>query len=50
MKAVYGVWTGRGSGKASEAIRDLGWTVGLLVGMFVATAALALWMIQGLPM
>ena len=46
MKAVYGVWTGRGSGKASEAIRDLGWTVGLLVGMFVATAALALWMIQ----
>jgi hypothetical protein len=56
LTTVYGLWTHLGSGrrggggKTAEVLRDLGWTVALLVGLFVVTAATALWMIQALPM
>ena len=40
----------RRSGKTSEVLKELGWTVGILVGMFFITGAVALWMIQGMPM
>lgn len=40
-----------GSGtKTGEVIRELGWTVGILVGSFVVTAGIVLWMIKGMPM
>ena len=56
LTTVYGLWRSLGSGrrggggKTAEVLRDLGWTVALLVGLFVVTAATALWMIQALPM
>lgn len=40
----------RSGGKTAEVIRELGWTVAMLVGLFVVTAATVLWMIQALPM
>jgi hypothetical protein len=40
-----------GSGtKTGDVVRELGWTVGILVMSFVVTAGMALWMLQGLPM
>ena len=52
LRTVYNVWAGCGgsSGKTGEVMRELGWTVGLLVGMFFVTGAMALWTISGLPM
>ena len=51
---VYRVWAGitpsNSGGKTGEVIRELGWTVALMAGMFVVTAAVALWMIQCMPM
>jgi hypothetical protein len=52
---VYGIVTNlgksrRSGGKTGEVIRELGWTVALLVGLFFVTAATVLWMIQALPM
>ncbi|RXK37982.1 hypothetical protein M231_04768 [Tremella mesenterica] len=51
LRSVLGAWFTRGtsSGKTGEVLRELGWTVGILVGMFFITAALALWMIRGMP-
>ncbi|WVQ84760.1 hypothetical protein IAT38_006917 [Cryptococcus sp. DSM 104549] len=48
------VWTrgsgsGSGSGKMREVLRELGWTVGLLVATFFVTAGIVLWLIQGMP-
>jgi hypothetical protein len=43
-------WVGRGSGKTGEVIRELGWTVGLLVSLFFLTLGLVFWMIKSMPM
>jgi len=50
MKAVYSICIGSGKSRTGEALRDLGWTVGILVVMFIVSAAMALWMVQSLPM
>ncbi|WRT69812.1 uncharacterized protein IL334_006803 [Kwoniella shivajii] len=47
--SLYNMWSGLGSGKTAEVVRELGWTVGLLVGTFFVTAAIVLWLIQSMP-
>ncbi|WVQ95938.1 hypothetical protein IAU59_003037 [Kwoniella sp. CBS 9459] len=49
LTAVYGVLAGYRGGKTGEVLKELGWTVGLLVGTFFVTAGLVLWLIQGMP-
>ncbi|KAK8849791.1 hypothetical protein IAR55_005127 [Kwoniella newhampshirensis] len=49
LSTVVNNWGATGNGKMSEVLRELGWTVALLVATFCVTAALALWMIQGMP-
>jgi hypothetical protein len=50
---VYNVWvgcrSGTGGGKTMEVAKELGWTVGGLIGLFVVTAGIALWLIKSLP-
>ncbi|ORX37615.1 hypothetical protein BD324DRAFT_608172 [Kockovaella imperatae] len=50
---VYKIWAGMipqtAGGKTAEVIRDLGWTVALLAGVFIATASVALWLIRCMP-
>jgi len=57
LSTVVNLWSNVGSGSASrsggkmaEVLKDLGWTVALLVGLFIVTAALVAWLIQGMPM
>ena len=50
LRAVLTAWTECKNGKTGEAVRDLGWTFGLLAGTFVASAVMAWWMIQSMPM
>lgn len=55
LATVLNIWTNLGNrrrpgGKTAEVLRDLGWTVALLIGLFLVTAGTALWMIQALPM
>jgi hypothetical protein len=50
LKTVLGLLMGAGRGKTGKVLRELGWTLVLLVVMFFVTGWLALWMIQGLPM
>lgn len=55
LSMVVNLWRSLGNGRRSggktgEVLRDLGWTVALLVGLFVVTGATALWMIQAMPM
>lgn len=46
----YGVWSRSGTGRTGEVMREMGWTVGMLTGLLFVTAAMALWLIKGLPM
>ena len=39
----------QGTNKTAEVIRELGWTVTVLGGVFIVTAGMALWMIQSMP-
>jgi hypothetical protein len=50
IKTLLSGWVGSGSGKTGEVIRELGWTVGLLVGLFFVTLGVVFWMIKGMPM
>ncbi|WWD20423.1 hypothetical protein CI109_104899 [Kwoniella shandongensis] len=49
LSTVVNLWSGSGSGKTGEVLRELGWTVGALVITFFVSAALVLWLIQGMP-
>ncbi|WWC92690.1 uncharacterized protein L201_007649 [Kwoniella dendrophila CBS 6074] len=40
---------GHRGGKTAEVLKELGWTVGILVGTFFVTAGLVLWLIQSMP-
>jgi hypothetical protein len=50
LRTLLFSWVGRGSGKTGEVIRELGWTVGLLVGLFFLTLGVVFWMIKSMPM
>ncbi|OCF40668.1 hypothetical protein I317_05517 [Kwoniella heveanensis CBS 569] len=49
LTAVYDIWAGYKGGKTGEVLKELGWTVGILVATFFVTAGLVLWLIHGMP-
>ncbi|KAL1412550.1 hypothetical protein Q8F55_000296 [Vanrija albida] len=46
---VYRTVTAGGSGKTAEVLRELGWTVSILAGLFVLSFLLVLYTLQSLP-
>ncbi|WVQ77565.1 hypothetical protein IAR50_007253 [Cryptococcus sp. DSM 104548] len=40
---------GDGTGQMGEVLKELGWTVGALVGIFLVSLGLAFWMLKSLP-
>ena len=57
LATVVNLWSNLGGSnsprtgkKTAEVLRELGWTVALLVGLFVVTAAMVAFLIQGMPM
>lgn len=49
---VYRTWisSGTGTGKTTEVLRELGWTVALLAGLFVVSFLLVVYALQSMPM
>ncbi|WVR07960.1 hypothetical protein IAU60_005003 [Kwoniella sp. DSM 27419] len=49
LSAILDIWAGYKGGKTAEVLKELGWTVGILVATFFVTAGIVLWLIQGMP-
>lgn len=49
---VYRTWiaTGTGTGKTTEVLRELGWTVAFLAGLFIVSFLVVVYAIQSMPM
>ncbi|ORY34635.1 hypothetical protein BCR39DRAFT_513720 [Naematelia encephala] len=48
-KTVYDAWARYTPGKTAEVLKELGWTVGMLVGLFFVTLGGVIWLISGMP-
>ncbi|WVW87060.1 hypothetical protein I302_109117 [Kwoniella bestiolae CBS 10118] len=49
LTTLPNIWAGYRGGKTAEVLKELGWTVGILVGAFFVSAGLVLWLIQSMP-
>ncbi|WWD04467.1 hypothetical protein V865_002536 [Kwoniella europaea PYCC6329] len=49
LTTLLNVGAGQRGGKTAEVLKELGWTVGILVGAFFVSAGLVLWLIQSMP-
>jgi hypothetical protein len=51
LRGVLSGWVGGGtSGKSGAVLRELGWTLGVLILGFVTSLGIALWLLKSLPM